>query len=176
MTHIRNSITIVVLILGVTVIPSPGSAREPSAVTKVVPGFQPESFFLGRTEGAGSLKVIFRRSQLVHVHGQGRIAPDGSLILDQDIEEFGKSLKHRRWVMRSNGGGRYSATLSDATGPVIGRVTGNVMRLAFPAKGGLRIKQVITLATDGQSAENRLDIVKFGVIVGTLREVIRRVG
>ena len=77
--------------------------------------------------------------------------------------------------MRSVGGGRYSATLTDATGPVIGTVEGNVMSLAFPAKGGLRIRQVLTLATDGRSAKNRLTIRKFGIVVAILEETIEHI-
>jgi hypothetical protein len=136
--------------------------------------FSPEVFFLGHTEGVGSLKIMFGPRRPVRVHGRGRIAADGSLVLEQDIEQAGKPMKHRRWMMQSLGGGRYAATLSDATGPVIGAVEGNVMKLNFPAKGGLRIRQVLTLAKDRRSARNRLTIRKFGIVVATLAETITR--
>jgi len=133
------------------------------------PVFRPVDFFVGHTEGIGRLKIMFGRHRLVFVHGVGWLKPDGTLMLDQDIEQAGKPLKHRRWEMRTLGNGRYEATLSDATGPVIGAVRGNVLKLAFPAKGGLRIKQVLILATDGRTVANRLTIRKMGSVESLCR-------
>ena len=172
----QKSIIRVALAIGLIVIGAPVEAQALGPRAGAAPTFRPESFFLGHTEGTGLLKIVLGRRHSVRVHGYGRIAPDGTLILNQNIEQAGKPLKHRRWVMRSVGGGRYTATLSDATGPVVGEVQGNVMNLDFPANGGLRIRQTLVLAADGQSAANRLAIYKFGIVVGQLNEVIKRVG
>jgi Protein of unknown function (DUF3833) len=168
----RASLLLIALATGLTPVGTPVGAEVPIPTAEAALTFRPEIFFLGRTEGVGSLKIMFRHHQRVHVHGRGTIAPDGSIVLDQNIEQAGKPLKHRRWEMRSVGNGNYTATLSDATGPVFGRVQGNVLRLAFPAKGGLQIKQVLTLASDGRSVHNRLTIRKFGIVVATLHETI----
>jgi hypothetical protein len=117
---------------------------------------------------------MFRRRRIVHVHGNGRIDQSGALVLDQEVDDADGPLKHREWKMRSLGRGRYAATLSDATGPVVGTVEGNTLRLAFPAKGGLRIWQVLVLSSDGRSARNRLTIRKMGIVVAKLYETITR--
>ena len=93
-------------------------------------------------------------------------------MLDQEIEQTGSPLKHRRWQIKSVGEGKYLATLSDAIGPVVGAVQRNVMHLAFSTKGGLRVRQVLTLAPDGRSVDNRLTIRKFGIVVAVLNEKI----
>ena len=147
-------------------------ARHAQRATHSTPTFRPEIFFQGHTEGTGFLKVIFRQRRSVHVHGQGQRSPDGTVTLDQEIKETGSPLKHRRWQIRAVGEGRYIATLSDAIGPVVGDVQGNVMRLAFSTKGGLRVRQVLTLAPDGRSVDNRLTIRKFGIVVAVLNEKI----
>ncbi len=143
--------------------------------TPAGPVFRPEAFFLGRTEGTGILKIMFRRHRVVHVHGDGRIDPSGALILDQDVEDAGKPVQHRRWKMQSLGGGSYAATLSDATGPVVGTVERDTLRLVFREKGGFRIKQSLVLLSDGKGARNRLTIRKMGIVVATLNETIRRI-
>ena len=147
-------------------------AQPPGPAADSTPRFRPETFFLGHTEGTGSLKVMFRQQRSVHVHGQGQISQDSTLMLDQEIEQTGSPLKHRRWQIKSVGEGKYMATLSDAIGPVVGAVQRNVMHLAFSTKGGLRVRQVLTLAPDGRSVDNRLTIRKFGIVVAVLNEKI----
>ena len=118
---------------------------------------------------------MFGPPQSVQVRGFGRMDPSGTLILDQDVAQGVKPLKKRQWKMRPLGGGRYAATLSDATGPVLGVAQDNTWRLEFPAKGGLHIGQVLILAPDGRSASNRLTIRKFGIVVAVLNETITRI-
>jgi hypothetical protein len=162
-------------LLGVALVATAIPANALEGPTGSSLNFDPRQFFAGRTEGTRQLKVMFRRHRLVHIHGTGRLDPSGSLILHQDVDQAGKPRKHRVWVMRSLGQQRYTATLSDALGPVAAVVTGRLMRLSFAAKGGLQIRQEIMLAPDGQSAENRLTIHKFGLVVATLHEhIVRR--
>lgn len=170
----RQLRTMATLSLGCLAVVSPASAQVSSARMAAGVTFRPETFFLGHTEGTGRLKIMFRRRRVVHVHGNGRIDQSGALVLDQEVDDAGGPLKHREWKMRSLGRGRYAATLSDATGPVVGTVKGNTLRLAFPAKGGLRIRQVLVLSSDAKSARNRLTIRRMGIVVAKLDETITR--
>jgi hypothetical protein len=174
MTERRPLCTMATLSLGYLAVVFPASAQVSSVRTADGATFRPETFFLGHTEGTGRLKIMFRRRRIVYVHGNGRIDQSGALVLDQEVDDADGPLKHREWKMRSLGGGRYAATLSDATGPVVGTVEGNTLRLAFPAKGGLRIWQVLVLSSDGRSARNRLTIRKMGIVVAKLYETITR--
>jgi hypothetical protein len=139
------------------------------------PTFQLNSFFAGSTEGRGVLKVIFSAPKPVVVHGTGRIDPDGTLVLSQRVQEEGKPARQREWRIRENLGNRYAGTLSDASGPVDGAVTGNRLHLAFNMKGGLHAEQWLDLAPDGRSAQNYMLVRKFGVVVASLHERIRKV-
>lgn len=138
------------------------------------PIFYVASFFNGRTEGAGQLRKMFGKRQPVRVRGRGRLEADGTLVLDQTVERPGMPSKDRQWRIRETSPGRYTGTLSDATGPVTGVVTGNRLQLSFRMKGGLDAQQALTLAPDGRSAHNILTVRKFGMVVATLDETITR--
>ena len=146
-----------------------------AALLASAPSFDPLAFFAGRTEGVGRLKVALSRSVPVAVQGEGTLQPDGSLLLEQRISEGTKPPRTRQWRIRRTAEGGYTGTLSDALGPVTGEVEGNRLHLAFRGKG-VRIEQWLTLAPDGQSAQNRLVARKMGVVVAELDETIRRTG
>lgn len=139
------------------------------------PVFDPARFFAGHTEGTGRLTVILARHQPVHVDGRGRVDGAGVLTLDQTVTEGAKVPTTRRWTFTPAGPERYSGTLTDATGPVAGDVTGNRLHLHFHMKGGVIADQLIDLASDRQSAHNLMTFRKFGVVVARLDETIRRV-
>lgn len=71
--------------------------------------------------------------------------------------------------------GHYVGTLTDASGPVTGNVTGNRLDSRFRMKTGLRVEQVLDLSPDRKSAHNRLTVRKFGMVVVTLDETICKV-
>ena len=121
------------------------------------------------------MKVIFSSGRTVRVRSHGVVQPDGAIVVDQIIEEEGKTPRSRQWRLRREGAGRYSGTLSDAQGPVAGRVQGNALQLRFRAYG-LAVEQRIFLQPDGRTALNRMTLRKFGVPVARLDETIRRVG
>ena len=137
------------------------------------PMFDPMRFFAGATSGDASLKIILRSARAVHVQGHGRVAPDGTLILDQRVEQQGKAPKTRQWRIRAVGRGRYGGTLTDATGPVTGEATGNRLHLSYPT-GRVRIDQWLTLSANGRSARNRLVAGRFGITLAQLEETIRK--
>ncbi len=136
--------------------------------------FDPFAFFAGKLKGNGRLKVAMRHAHAVRVQSKGRIA-NGVLFVDQRIEEAGEAPTVRQWQIHAVGPGRYAGTLSDAAGPIEGRMVGEQLVLRFRMKHGLRATQWLTLAADGQSAHNVMRIRRIGIVVATLDETIVRV-
>jgi hypothetical protein len=137
--------------------------------------FNVEALFLGRTEGIGTLKVMFAPARTVHVRGQGRLAADGTLVLEQQVERAGKKTAHRTWRIRQISPGHYTGTLSDAAGPVSLDVRGERLQIRYALKsGGTRAEQWLDMRPDG-SASNHMTFKRFGVRVATLQETIRRI-
>jgi hypothetical protein len=144
-------------------------------LTAAAPLFRPEQFFLGRTEGRGTIKEAFSSRYGFAQVGIGRLDGDGTLVLDQQVKREGKPQEHRLWRMRKLKDGRYTGTISDARGPVTAEVAGNCLHLRFTiARGGFQAEQFLYLQPGGQSALNRMTLKKFGVTVATIEETIRR--
>ena len=139
------------------------------------PPFAAERFFAGRLDGTGMLRIALHAPSTTHVTSIGKVAPDGTLTLDQHIEQQGKPARDRQWRIRPLGNGRYTGTLTDATGPVTGEAVGNRLHLRFSMKGGMRVDQWLTLSPDARVAQNRMIVRKLGVTVATLDETIRTV-
>jgi hypothetical protein len=131
-------------------------------------------FFEGRTAGEGMLKVVLRGAQTIRVQSRGKVEPDGSLALVQQIEQQGKKPRTRTWRMREVSPGRFEGSLTDAVGPVKGEVMGNRFRVAYRMKGDLQVEQVLSLRADGRTIDNVMEVGKFGLTVATLRETIRK--
>lgn len=147
---------------------------SPSAAS--APVFSALSFFDGRTEGEGRLRTVAAKDQLVRVRGRGHLEPDGTLVLDQTVERMGAPSHKRQWRIREVSPGRYTGTLSDASGPVTGETEGDRLHLAYRLKGGIAADQWLTLEPGGRVARNAMTIRKFGVRVGALDETIRKIG
>ncbi|MDQ4087840.1 MAG: DUF3833 domain-containing protein [Pseudomonadota bacterium] len=139
------------------------------------PVFAPERFFAGRTEGRGRAKVIFSSPRAIRVRSHGAVRGNGTIVVNQIVEEEGRAQRTRQWRLRHEGGGRYTGALSDAQSPVAGQVRGNALHLRFRAYG-LAVEQHIFLQPDGRTALNRMTLRKFGVPVARLDETIRRIG
>lgn len=151
----------------------PSPARAQGAAVRT---FDPVAFFSGRTEGTGTLDEIAASPKTTFVTGTGSVRPDGVFVIDQAVKIEGEPAKQRRWQLRQTAPGRFSGTLSDAKGPVTGVVTGNRMQIGYTMKeGGMKVAQVLTLAADGRSLRNNMKIRKFGIVVATLEETIRKV-
>jgi uncharacterized protein DUF3833 len=144
-----------------------------AAAPAPVPG--PEQFFVGRTEGAGTISVIMSGRHKVRDRSRGRMAADGALLLDQIVEEEGKPARTRHWRLVRAGGNRISGTISDARGPVAGEVAGQVLHLRYRSAEGPSVEQWIILHPDGRTARNRMVFRKFGLKVATMESTIRRV-
>ena len=137
--------------------------------------FQPIAFFEGHSHGQGQLRKLFSPPVNVSVDSVGRMR-DGTLVLDQTIQESGKASSTRRWVIVRAGQGRYSGNLTDAVGKVDGRVEGARLYIRYTMKHGLVVQQQLAEQQDGRTVLNRLVVYKLGLRVATLNETIRKVG
>ena len=150
------------------------------------PQFDPFTFFLGESRGDGMLAKALSDDTPIRVESHGRIeietSRDGGpaappvrvLVLDQVIREGDKPPRERQWRLHAVGPGRYAGTLSDAIGPVTARSEGNRLVIAFSMKGGLAVRQDITLSPDGNHAANIMQVSKLGLTVAVLAEDIRK--
>lgn len=150
-------------------------AGGPSAYTiRAAPRFVVEDFFAGHLDGVGTLKIVLHAPTTTHVTSVGHVGADGTLTLDQHIEQQGKPARDRHWRIRPLGNGRYAGTLTDASGPVSGEAKGSRLHLSFPMRGGTRVDQWLTLSPDGKFARNHLIVRKLGVRVARLEEFITK--
>jgi hypothetical protein len=151
------------------------AAAVPASAGQPQPAIDPLSFFAGRTEGEGTIKVIMRKPFRSRSTGQGRIERDGSLTLVQRVHEDNEPVKERRWSVRKTGANRFTATMSDALGPMTIDKVGESFRFRFKLKGGLSAEQWMTPLADGKSATNRMTVRKLGLIVATSTGTIRKI-
>ena len=139
------------------------------------PLLSPMRFFEGRTDSTGTLKVMLGGARRSNSVGHGRIQPDGSLSLVQQVEEQGKARRERRWTIRQVGPRRYSGTMSEASGPVTIEELAGRYRLRLRMAGGLNVEQWLTPLPGGRSARSDLVVRKLGVTVARGEGVIRKV-
>jgi len=136
----------------------------------------PLRFFEGRTETRGTTKVVFRKPYKTHSIGVGRLQPDGSLALVQQVMDEDKPPHERRWrVRRGAAPGRFTATMSEAVGPVAIDRVGERYRFRFKMKGDLLVEQLLTPLPGGRAARNSLKVKRMGVTVATSEGLIRKV-
>jgi Protein of unknown function (DUF3833) len=139
------------------------------------PATAPEHFFVGRTEGAGTVQMILTGSHKVRDHSRGHVDKSGALILEQVVEEEGKPARRRSWRLVRAGGNRIAGTISDAVGPVSGEIAGSVLHLKYRAReGNAAVEQWITLHPNGRTASNRMVFRRFGIKAATLESTIRK--
>jgi hypothetical protein len=139
------------------------------------PASPPEHFFVGRTEGAGTVQMIMSGSHKVRDVSRGRLDKSGALILEQIVYEEGKPTRRRSWRLARAGGNRIAGTISDAVGPVTGEMRGNVLHLKYRAKeANAQVEQWITLHPNGRTASNRMVFRKWGLKAATLESTIRK--
>lgn len=134
----------------------------------------PERFFVGKLESSATLKIIFRPAETVTDHGNGRVDPDGTTVLDQIVQRPGEGPRHRVWRLRQTSPGRVDGTLTGA-GPVRGTYANNILRLTYKMDDGIRVEQRLTIAADGRTAINHMVFRKFGLGVATLDGTVRRI-
>jgi hypothetical protein len=139
-----------------------------------LPQADPLRFFEGRTETDGLIKVVFQKPYRGRSIGHGRIEPDGSLTLVQRVLDEGKPPHERRWSVRKIGPGRFTGTMSDATGPVTIEQVGARYRFRF-TMDKLGVDEWLTPMADGKSARITIQVRRFGIVVATTEGTIRKV-
>lgn len=133
-----------------------------------------ERFFIGTTEGSGTVRVIASGRHSMRDRSQGRM-DRGALILDQVVEEEGKPARRRHWRLVRSGANAVTGTISDARGPVTGEVRGEVLHLRYRMTEGPSVEQWITLQPGGRTATNRMNFRRFGIQVATVESTMRKV-
>lgn len=137
--------------------------------------YAPEHFFVGRTEGTGTVHILIAGRHAVRDRGQGRMARDGALVLEQLVEEEGKPARRRSWRLVRSGPNGFTGTISDARGPVSGTLAGNVLHLRYRSVEGPSVEQWITLHPNRRTASNRMVFRRFGLVVARVETLIRRI-
>ena len=135
----------------------------------------PMRFFVGRTETVGQVKVLFHKAYATRSTGQGRIEPDGSLFLIQQVFDAGKPAHERRWHMRQTGPDRYTGTMTEAVGPVTIDRVGDRYRFRFRMDGRLSVEQLLIPLAGGRAASSSVKVRKFGMVVATTDGIVRKI-
>ena len=140
------------------------------------PDFTPRNGFGGASEGNGVLTLLLGRPQPFHVESRGVAQKDGTFRLEQTVTFQGKPPRDRVWILTTLDPNRYTATLSDAAGPVTGTTSGPHLSLHYRVKGPLVMHQELALLPDGKTIDNLGVITLLGIPVGHLHETIIRKG
>jgi len=138
--------------------------------------FTPNAGFAGESEGNGSLQLLLGKPRPFHVQSRGSEQADGTFRLEQTISFEGEPARERVWVISTVSPNRYSASLSDAAGPVTGTTSGPHLSLRYRVKGPLVMHQELELMPDGKTIDNVGTITLLGIAVGHLRETITHSG
>ena len=134
----------------------------------------PLLFFQGQTESVGTVKVIFHKPYRTRSFGEGRIEADGSLLLVQRVQDDGKPATQRWWHVRETSPDRFTATMSEAVGPVTIDKVGERYRFRFKMKDNLSGEQVLTPLPGGRAALSNVRVRSMGVTVATTDGVVRK--
>lgn len=139
------------------------------------PGSALERFFVGTTEGSGTVQMALSKPHVVRDRSRGRMEGASALVIDQIVYEEGKPARRRAWRLVRTGGTAVSGTISDAKGPVRGTLSGATLHLKYRLAEGPSVEQWITLQPGGRSARNRMVFHRFGLKVATVETAIRKV-
>lgn len=142
--------------------------------------FQPqinalERFFSGRTEGRGTARIALSGTSPIRSVGQGRILPDGTLLLEHVVGQQGEPERRRTWRMRRVSPGRYTGTISDGRGPVTGEIHGNRFHVTYTTRDGYGVDQWVTVNPGGRTATSRITFSRLGFTVARVEETITKI-
>ncbi len=162
---------------------APEALAAPAAQPPADLAFAPETFFLGRTEGAGIVRDplgrIIRRCRVVT---EGAYSPSQAALRFDEIFTYDDGeVDVWRWAMQAGRDGRYIAAEAKAGAGITGERRGGEYVVAFRRPVG-RASGLIAphftsrftlLAPD--LALKRADVTLFGMPLGQLSAVHRRV-
>jgi hypothetical protein len=136
---------------------------------------RPIEFFEGTTVSEGTLKVAMKGAVRTRSVNRGTIDGNGTLALVQQVQDEGQPRTERRWRIQQTGPGKYTGTMSDASGPVTVERVGDRYRFRFRMSGGLAVEQWLAPHADGRTASSSITVRKFGLTVATSQSTIRKV-
>ncbi len=136
---------------------------------------RPEAFFAGTTRSLGVPETRSGApSHVLHVEGHGVAQADGAFRRDQTVSFDGQAPQRRTWLLRACGPHGYRASLTDASGEVVGEAYGSLFHLRYPYRPLARIEQWLYLQPDGQTVLNEGVATVARVVVARLSERISR--
>jgi hypothetical protein len=145
--------------------------------------FAPESFFLGKTVGAGVVRDPFGRiARRCHIDTEGAYsAAPGAVRFDGTVTYDDGEIEVWRWVMQAGREGRYVAAEAKAGAGITGELRDGDYVLAFRRPVGRaagafspRFRSRFTLLAPDMALK-RADVSLYGLPLGSLTAVHRRV-
>jgi len=149
------------------------------AIAGAAPAADPKldmlAFFTGHTHADNVIKIALHGPHKLIVDSVGGRNKEGQFVLIDTVQEEGKPVRKRTWVMHPDGPNHFTGSLSDASSPVDVTVSGNSATIRYVMKdGGMKVEQDIQLRPDGTVA-NHVIAKKFGLkfaqVDGTIRKL-----
>ena len=132
-------------------------------------------FFAGKTHADNVIKIALQRPHKLTVDSIGGHNKEGEFVLIDTIQEEGKPVRKRTWVMHPVGANRFTGSLSDAIGPVDVSVAGDSATIRYTMRDGhMKIEQLLKLQRDGSLSNHAISRkfgIKFATVDGTVRKV-----
>jgi len=139
------------------------------------PALDMVAFFTGKTHAENVLKVTLHGPKKLIVDSIGGKGDRGDFVLIDTVNEEGKPVRTRKWIMHPVGPNRFTGSLSDAEGPVDITVSGNSATIRYLMRDGhVNIDQRIELQADGKTLSNHVIVRKLGMAVGHIDGTIRK--
>ena len=125
------------------------------------------SFFAGRSHADNVIKIALQRPHKLIVDSVGGRNKEGDFVLIDTVQEEGKPVRKRTWVMHPAGDNHFTGYLSDASGPVDVVASGETATIRYTMKeGGLKIVQTVS----NHVVAKKLGIA-FAHVDGTIRKL-----
>ena len=132
------------------------------------------AFFTGHTHADNVIKIALHGPHKLNVDSVGGRNKEGQFVLIDTVQEEGKPVRKRTWVMHPDGPNHFTGTLSDASSPVDVTVSGNSATIRYVMKeGGMKIEQQLALRADG-TLSNHVVAKKFGLKLAAVDGTIRK--
>jgi hypothetical protein len=139
------------------------------------PGLDMTSFFSGKSHADNIIKIALHGPHKLIVDSVGGRNKEGEFVLIDTVQEEGKPVRKRSWVMKPAGDDHFTGYLSDASGPVDVVVSADTATIRYTMKdGGLKIVQQVQLQPDGKTLSNHVLAKKLGITFARVDGTIRK--
>ncbi len=146
-----------------------------SSAADPAPKLDMTGFFTGKTHADNIIKIALHAPHKLIVDSIGGHNKEGEFVLIDTVQEEGKPVRKRTWVMHPVGTDHFTGVLSDAIGPVDVVVRGDSATISYVMKDGhLKIEQQLQLQPNG-TLSNHVIAKKFGIKFGQVDGTIRKV-